>query len=192
MSRATPADESHCLRRRFHEVKQIGLPGRKHWDGCLVELSLDKAETYAAEVKKLTRKKKISLACFHKIVGNLIFAALCLSAGQTLMMPLHMALRGTLRDTGCGKNPEVHESLDDWLQLIKDLGSRPTGVHKIVFMALNYYDYCDACKTGAGGVWLPLELDLDPFVWTVKWLTDIVRKLAEYDDISISDVCVSC
>ena len=41
---------------------------------------------------------------------------------------------------------------------------------------------------GAGGVWLPLESDLDPFVWRVKWPEDIVRKMVEYGGISISDV----
>ena len=41
---------------------------------------------------------------------------------------------------------------------------------------------------GASGVWFPLESDLDPFVWRVKWPEDIVRKLSEYHGISISDV----
>ena len=52
---------------------------------------------------------------------------------------------------------------------------------------MDYYGYCDACKTSPGGVWLPLESDLDPFVWRVKWPEDIVCQLAEYDGISILD-----
>ena len=40
-------------------------------------------------------------------------------------------------------------------------------------------------------MWLPLESYLDPFVWRVKWPDDIVRKLTEYDGISILDAeCV--
>ena len=65
-------------------------------------------------------------------------------------------------------------------------------MHEVVATSVDYYGYCDACQTGAGGVWLPLESDLDPFVWRVKWPEDIVRKLVEYDGISISDAeCAS-
>ena len=104
------------------------------------------------------------------------------------MTPLNMAMRGTPCDIRYGKKLEVHESLSDWLQLIKDLGSRPTSVHEIVSTAVDCYGYCDAYKTRAGGVCLQLESDLDPFGWRVKWPLDIVCKLAEYDGISISDV----
>ena len=89
-------------------------------DKRTVELPPDKSEAYAGEVKKLTRKIKVPLACFPKIVGKLRFAALCLPAGRALMTPLNMAMRGTPCYIGCGKKSEVHESLGDWLQLIKD------------------------------------------------------------------------
>ena len=115
-------------------------------DGDLrtVELPPDKAKAYAEEVKKLMRKKKIPLARFHKIVGKLRFDALCLPVGRGLMAPLNMAICGTPCNIGCGKKSEVHESLGDWLQLTKDLGSRPMSVHKIVTMSVDYYGYFDA------------------------------------------------
>ena len=52
---------------------------------------------------------------------------------------------------------------------------------------IDYYGYCDACQTGAGGVWFPLESELEPFVWRVKWPQDVVDKFKAYDNISISD-----
>ena len=107
------------------------------------------------------------------------------------MTPLNMVMHDTTHNIRWGKKLEVHESLGDWLQLIKELGSRPTSVHKIVATSVDYYGYCNICQTGAGGVWLLLESDLDPFVWRVKWPEDIVHKLAGYDGISISDAeCV--
>lgn len=147
----------------------------------------NKASAYIDELKKLLRKRKIPLARFRKIVGKLRFAALCLPAGKALMTPLNMAMRGNPKDIGSGKKSEVHESLGDWLQLIKSLSSRPTSVHELIAKSVDYYGYCDACKTGAGGVWFPLESELDPFVWRVKWPQDIVNRLAKYDGISISD-----
>ena len=143
---------------------------------------MDKAEAYTGE-----RKNKIPLTPFRKIMGKLRFSTLCLPAGRALMTPLNTAMCGTPCYIGCGKKLEVHESLDDWLQLIKDLGSRPTSVHEIVAMLLVYYSYCDTCKMGADRVWFPLESDLDPFVWRVKWPEDIGGKLAGYDVISILD-----
>ena len=156
-------------------------------DNRTVQLTPDKAKAYGDELKKLLRKKKIPLARFRKIVGKLRFAALCLPAGRALMTPLNMAMRGKPRDIGSGKHSEVHESLGDWLQLIKSLASRPTSVHELVAKSIDFYGYCDACKTGAGGVWLPFNTDLDPFIWRVQWPKDIVQQLGDYEGISISD-----
>ena len=103
------------------------------------------------------------------------------------MTPLNMALKGLPAYIGLGEASEVREALGDWLQLIKDLAKRPTHINEIVSRRVDFYGYCDACNTGAGGVWLPLEGDCDPFIWRVQWPPDIVRKLSEYDQLSISD-----
>ena len=152
-----------------------------------VILPESKASAYTMELTKLMRKKKIPLARFRKIVGKLRFAALCLPAGRALMTPLNMALRGEPRFIGSGKKSEVHESLGDWLKLIESLASRPTSVHELRAKLIDFYGYCDACNTGVGGVWLPLHSPLDAFVWRFKWPNDIVQKLANYEDLSISE-----
>ena len=121
-------------------------------DKRTVELPRDKAEAYTDEVEKLMRKKIIPLACFCKIVGKLRFAALCLPVRRALMTPLNMVMHDTTHNIRWGKKADVHESLGDWLQLIKELGSRPTSVHKIVATSVDYYGYCNTCQTGAGGV----------------------------------------
>ena len=82
--------------------------------------------------------------------------------------------------------------MGDWIQLIKELASRPTSNHELVAKTVDCYGYCGACNTGAGGVWLPLSSELDPFIWRVQWLPNIVRCLATWDNISISDTeCAS-
>ena len=52
---------------------------------------------------------------------------------------------------------------------------------------VDFYGYCGACNTGVGGVWLPMDSELEPFVWRVAWPADIVRKLQSYDRMSIND-----
>lgn len=152
-----------------------------------IELPEAKAQAYLAELKKLRKKKSIPLKRFREIVGKLRFAAICLPAGKALMTPLNMALKGTPASIGNGKKSEVAESLGDWQKLIESLASRPTSVHELVAKSIDYYGYCDACNTGAGGVWLSLHSDLDPFIWRVPWPTDIAKRLAEYEDLSIND-----
>ncbi|KAL7546208.1 hypothetical protein ACHAWF_014642, partial [Thalassiosira exigua] len=156
-------------------------------DARTVVLPPDKAEAYTEELRKLLRKKSIPLPRFRKIIGKLRFASLCLPAGRALMSPLNRALRGDPKVIRCGRTTEVHESLGDWLQLIKDLSKRPTSVHELVAKSVDFYGYCDACNTGAGGVWLPLDSALEPFLWRVSWPPDIVRRLATYEGLSISD-----
>jgi hypothetical protein len=152
-----------------------------------VELPPDKAAAYSCELKKLLRRKKIPLARFRKIVGKLRFAALCLPAGRALMSPLNRAVRGDPPTIGSGQHSEVRENLGDWLQLLKELAARPTSVHELVARTVDFYGYCDACNTGVGGVWLPMDTELEPFVWRVAWPADVVRKLQSYDGLSIND-----
>ena len=158
-------------------------------DKRTVQLSPDKAEAYAKEIKLLLRKgsRRVQLKRFREIVGKLRFAALCLPTGKSFMTPLNMALKGLPAYIGLGKKSEVREALGDWLQLLKELAQRPTHIREIVAKSVDFYGYCDACNTGAGGVWLPLDRDCEPFIWRVQWPPDIVRKLTEYDQLSISD-----
>jgi hypothetical protein len=152
-----------------------------------IELTDDKAAAYTEELRKLLRRSRIPMARYRKIIGRLRFASFCVPAGKALMTPLNMAMRGSPAHVPSGRKSEVHESLGDWLQLVKGLKARPTSVRELVATSVDYYGYCDACNTGAGGVWLPLDSALEPIVWRVAWPEDIVRRLATYDNLSISD-----
>ncbi len=66
------------------------------------------------------------------------------------MTPLNFALKGNPQAIGCDKSLEVHESLDDWLQLINSLATQPASVHEIISVANGYYGYCDVLNTGSG------------------------------------------
>ena len=103
------------------------------------------------------------------------------------MTPFNMALRGDPKEIGLGKKGELHDCLGDWLALIRSLVKYPTSIHEIVSISVDYYGYCDACNTGAGGVWLPFNSSLDLFVWRVECPPDIAKKLASYNGISISN-----
>ena len=172
----------------WHTSKEV-LGWLLDGDKRTVQLPPDKATAYAQEIRLLLRKtsRRVQLKRFREIVGRLRFAALCLPTGRSFMTPLNMALKGLPTYIGLGEKSEVREALGDWLQLIKDLAQRPTHINEIVSKKVDFYGYCDACNTGAGGVWLPLDGHCEPFLWRVQWPPDIVKKLSEYDQLSISD-----
>ena len=121
------------------------------------------------------------------MVGKLPFVALAVPAGRALMIPLNMALCHEPPTVGNKKNGPVHEALLDWFKLVEDLGKRPTSVHDIVTGKIDFYGYCNACNTGAGEVWFPLDSSMDPIVWRVQWPEDVYTNLTTWDGISISD-----
>lgn len=154
-----------------------------------IELPEKKAQAIVDELRKLLRKRKVGLNRLQKIVGKLRHAALAIPAGKALFTAINMAMRGSPKVIGLGKQSEVHTWLGDFLRFIKELGSRPTHVNEIVSTKVDYYGYCDACGTGVGGVWLPApNSDLAPFIWRVQWPPDIVRRMERLQGISISDL----
>ena len=60
-------------------------------------------------------------------------------------------------------------------------------MHESVPHTVDFYGYCDACNTGVGGVWLPMDLDLDPLLWRVPWPADIIKKLQDYKGLPINN-----
>lgn len=155
-----------------------------------ISLPQDKYRAIRAELKALTRKNvsKVSLKRFQKIVGKLRFASLGLPVGRGLFTPMNFAMRGEPDHIGLGATNPVREALEDWIEVLDDIAERPTHVHEIVPVRWHYYGYCDACASGAGGVWLPLDADLPPIVWRVPFPPDIERRCKEGDGITNSDL----
>ena len=46
--------------------------------------------------------------------------------------------------------------------------TEPTNTKELVRAPPSYVGYCDACKFGAGGVWVSGVKELPPFVWRYR------------------------
>jgi hypothetical protein len=160
-----PVSEKKLLHREANlTTRKIVLGWLLDGKHCTTELTNDKATSYADELQKLLQWSRIPMARYQNIIGKLRFALFCIPAGKALMTPLNMAMRGDPAHVPSGRKTEVHKSLGNWLQIIKDLKTRPTSVHEIVATSVECYGYCNACNTGVGAVWLPLDSLLEPIV----------------------------
>jgi hypothetical protein len=142
-----------------------------------VRLSEQKVTNIVSEIRKILKKKSVSLRRYRRIVGKLRHVALILPSTKGLFSAINKALKGDPKTIGLGKASEVRASFLDLAHLVATLGARPTHVQELVPNDEHYVGYCDACNAGAGGVWFSGELHLDPVVWRVAFPPEIAAQV---------------
>jgi hypothetical protein len=147
-----------------------------------VRISDAKAKDIVAEIRKILKKKRVQLKRYRRIVGKLRHVALILPGTKGLFSPINKALRGDPAVIGLGKSSEVRAALLDLATMVTSLSSRPTHVKELIPNDDHYYGYCDACATGAGGVWLSGERGIDPIVWRVEFDNAIASQVVSDDN----------
>jgi hypothetical protein len=103
--------------------------------------------------------------------------ALIMPGVKGLFSPINKALRGEPQTIGLGKNSDVRAALLDMAHMISSLAQRPTHIKELVPGDDHYTGYCDACATGAGGVWFSGDLYLRPLVWRVPFPAEIASQV---------------
>ena len=87
--------------------------------------------------------------------------------------------------TRINPNKGVHQALDAFRWIAKDLTSRPTQLAELISLAPVVESHHDASGKGAGGVWFPRDklqpcvghkADV-PVLWRLKWPEFITRRL---------------
>lgn len=155
-----------------------------------IELKASRAAKIKEDIRAVHRAKTVERNTMEKLVGKLRHAALAVPAAKGLFSPLQVALNNSGRWTRI--TPEIKQSLMDWRALIDEVMAEPTHTEELVKAQPSYVGYCDACKHGAGGVWVSGCKDLPPFVWRVPFPEAIKRRFASSSnpqgDISISDL----
>ena len=71
--------------------------------------------------------------------------------------------------------------------MFKLLAEHPVHCSQLVPQKPHYIGYCEACKHGAGGVWLSGTKTMRPVVWRIKCPPDIV-KLTEDEKLTINNL----
>jgi hypothetical protein len=145
-----------------------------------VQLTESKTDDICNEIRKILKKNRVAIKRFRSLVGKIRHAAACLPSLRGFFSPLNKMLQGDPKFVGLGINSESRAALLDIRFLIRDLANRPTHVNELVPGDDHYVGYCDACATGAGGVWFSGSLHIPPLVWRVQFPRSIADEVVSF------------
>jgi hypothetical protein len=145
------------------------------------------------------RQKRTSVKKWHKVLGELRSMAIALPGSRNMFGRLQNALclDGSSR---IALNKGVHQALDDFRWIAKDLTERPTRIQEIVPLLPGAEGDHDASGAGAGGIWFPSDTLVPrgtwkpnvPVVWRIEWPDWVRARLVSADnpngDITNSDL----
>ena len=163
-----------------------------------IELPPGKLSKIRTAIKQVLHRQGAPLREFQSVLGKLQHACLAIPNGKGLLSPLYnllppdTATRAPRRWIPVPKDSSAYMALKDLRTVLKLVANRPTKCSQLVPGWPDYVGFCDACKYGAGGVWLSGKSDLHPVIWRVAWPPDIVARLISRDnpdgDLTINDL----
>ena len=99
-------------------------------------------------------QKHLSLKKWHKILGELRSMSLALPGARNMFSIMQEAL-STSKKTQVALTKGVHQALQAFIWLHKDITSHPTRIAELIPVLASALGYHDASGEGAGGVWFP-------------------------------------
>ena len=147
-----------------------------------IELPDGKIEAIGELIDRAKAARSIPRRDYEKLLGKIRHASLGVPGSAGLFTPLNMALRE--RSWWARLSLEVKEALGDFRVLLKSAAKEPTHVNELVPGTPAFVGYCDACRMGAGGVWLLGTKVVAPIVWRVEWPDDIKADLNSDDNLT--------
>ena len=145
-----------------------------------ITLPADRLHKIILQINKAKRKKQVPLNEMQKLAGKLQHASFAMPGGWGLFSPVQRALKNDPKMIKMDE--ELVECLEDWRTILKHLAVHPTHVLQLVDGYPDFLGYTDACKKGAGGVWMGLTEDIGYVVWRVEFPEDIQDDLCTQEN----------
>jgi hypothetical protein len=135
-------------------------------------------------------QKRISVAKWHRVLGELRSMALAIPGARGLFSHLQAALRTADTTRRIRASRHVHATMEDFRWLASTLDERPTRLQELVATSPSTYGATDAAGIGMGGVLLPprhlpkrtAATAGHPIVWRSRFPPDIVNDLITFDN----------
>ena len=128
---------------------------------------------------------------FESLIGKCQHACLGIPGGTALLPPLYRALHSAKNANKASvqihPNSQQDHALRDLRTMFLVMSKRPTLCCQLVPGMPAYIGHCDACKFGAGGIWMSGSKTLRPIVWRLKWPPEVVH-LFEQGRLTINDL----
>ena len=121
---------------------------------------------------------------WHKVLGELRSMAIAIPGARGLFSLLQEAFRHEEK----GRNRlrlsrAVHEVLDDFRWMARDVSIRPTRIAEIVPKTPTVVGACDAAGPGMGGVFFaPSPRGIQPFLWRAPFPEKVQQNLVSFDN----------
>ena len=155
-----------------------------------ISLPEKKVAKIQATLRKLSKQKKIQLNDFQKIAGSTLHhASMGIPGGRGLFTAIWSAMKGCKKNGWIKLTPDLKGIFSDFNWLFREIAKKPINVAQLVPTLPNCHGYSDACKYGAGGVWiLPGEDNKPRYIfWSVAFPLEVVRKMTLHE-ISVNDL----
>jgi hypothetical protein len=140
-----------------------------------IRLPSKKCQEIITFIRKILKIKRPSLNKYQKLAGKLQHASFGIPGGTGLFTPIQMAMSGN--PSFIPLTSELKCILKDWQYMIKYMDTNPTSVLQLVQNYPDYIGYSDSCGMGTGGTWSSGTKHLSPFLWQLRWPSDIERSL---------------
>ena len=128
-------------------------------------------------------QKRIGVTKWHQILGELRSMALALPGSRHLFGHMQHAFT-TQKGSRLALKKGVHQSIQDFKWLLKNIADRPTRIAEIVPLLASALGHHDASAHGAGGVWFVADhvpnrkgYHHRPVVWRFQWPKAIKDQL---------------
>ena len=161
-----------------------------------IELPPGKLSKIKVSTKEAMHRQGLPAKALESLVGKLQHACLGIPNGKGLLGPLYKLLPSDhsplakRRFIPIPKGSDAYNALQDLLTIMKVVANRPTNVAQLVPGWPHFAGFCDACKFGAGGVWLSGKDEIHPTVWRFRWPPSIVdlfnRKKLTVNDLEMA------
>jgi len=132
-----------------------------------------------------TNQKRVSAKQWHKLLGELRSMTMAIPGGQGLFSTLQEAFRHPEKDGRLRLRQHVHDFLQDFRWLAKDIAARPTRIAEAIPAVVpDTLGANDAAAAGMGGVlFVPDEHgSIIPLLWRQKFASSVQRQLISFDN----------
>ena len=130
-----------------------------------------------------TTQRRISTKKWHKVLGELRSMSIALPGARHLFSHMQSALQ-TEKGGRIALRHGVHQALEDFRWIAKDISSRPTRIQEIIPLNPSVMGDHDASGAGAGGVWFPtptldsrVSTSAPPILWRFEWPKEVQEQL---------------
>merc|ERR1712095_224996 len=114
-------------------------------------------------------QKRTSVKKWHKVLGELRSMSLALPGARNLFSQMQHALANQV-STRVALSKGVHQALDDFRWLLREISSRPTRIAELVPLLSSAEGHHDASRKGASGIWFPTTTRTGTSqTWTWSW-----------------------